>query len=91
MDLFLLLALLCIVLARRANLMHLDKEITIRGEHNGEPVFYFEGKPYEYRSPMQLDCNHGMPVECLSKDECDKLLKIYAEHCKTITAIRLRN
>lgn len=79
-----------LVAARHLKPLHQEKEVTVKEGPSGELRFIFESKPFEYRSPMLLNCNRGMPVECTSEEECTTLLKTYAKHCQTITATRIQ-
>jgi hypothetical protein len=86
-NLLLLLFLLLFILTPTLSLhYHLTLPVAVR-RNFGRPDSYFIGdRVYQYQGPFRLNCNNGMPVTCTSKLQCDTLIRVYAEHCKTITA-----
>lgn len=75
--------LLCPILCLHT---HLALPVVVRRSFGRPDSLFIGDSVYQYRGPFRLTCNNGMAVACTSKLQCDTLIRVYAEHCKTITA-----
>lgn len=67
MRILILFLMFLATFSRRSHLPYKEEEVRVETTNGQRPVYYLGKRTYDFRGPMWLNCNRGMPVQCLSQ------------------------